>query len=249
VDASELKAWRKTLGLTQFEAAEKLDVGRTTFQNWEHGSFPVPLSTQLVCESLTRRWKQRPEFGPVTLIYTDRPILPGPECGDETRILLCEFHENNESALTRARLVASGSALHNPAILDLHGEVIWGAPELLRECRKTTVLTTVDDTNTRLVTAPIPRRHAWWELLYGSNGASGRQVKAARALLGWSQAELARAAGVSVAAISQLETTGGNDTIHSKLMSKLRQAAELAGVEFIEKSGGGEGVRLRERTS
>jgi DNA-binding XRE family transcriptional regulator len=167
-----------------------------------------------------------------------------------TRVLHCEFHNNNAGALARARLVASGSALHNPAIVDLHGEVIWGAQELLRECRGETVLTTIkDDAATSLVIAPTPNRHAWWELLYGSNGASGRQVKAARALLGWSQAELARAAGVSVAAISQLEAAGGKDIIHSKLMSKLRRAAELAGIEFIEKNGHGKGVCLRERMS
>jgi transcriptional regulator with XRE-family HTH domain len=247
VDASELREWRKTLGLTQLEAADKLGVRRTTFQNWEHGNFPIPPSTKLVCDSLTRRWKQRPEFGPVTLIYTDRPVWPGPECRDETRVLQCEFHDNNEGALARARLVASASALHNPAILGLDGEVIWGAQELLGECRNETVLTTVeDDADRSVVTTLIPTRHAWWELLYGSEGASGRQVKAARALLGWSQAELARAAGVSVATISQLEATGGNNIIHSKLMSKLRHAAELAGVEFIDKNGGGKGVCLRE---
>ena len=36
-----------------------------------------------------------------------------------------------------------------------------------------------------------------------------------------------------------------NDAIHSKIVSKLRGVIEFAGIEFIEKNGGGEGVRLR----
>jgi DNA-binding XRE family transcriptional regulator len=243
MDAAGLKKWRKTLRLTQSQAAEKLDVGRTTFQNWEHGCVPIPQATQLACEAMTKQSKQRPEFGPVTLVYADRPILPGPECRHETRVLQCEFHDNNESAFARARLVAAASTLHNPTILDVHGEVVWGTPELLRECRSETLLSPVkDDTDTSPATAPASKLHTWREVLYGNKGASGRQVKAARALLGWSQAELARAAGVSLATIGHVEAA----LVQSKKANKLRRAIELAGIEFIEQNGGGEGVRLRE---
>jgi DNA-binding XRE family transcriptional regulator len=50
------------------------------------------------------------------------------------------------------------------------------------------------------------------------------QCRAARGLLDWSQLDLAKFAGVGVVTVHQLEA---------------------AGVEFIEKNGGGEGVRLK----
>jgi len=247
MDAAELKKWRKTLCLTQSEAAEKLGVGRTAFQNWELGYFPIPHTAKLACETITKCWKQRSDFGPVTLVYTDRPIWPGPESKHETRVLHCEFHDNNESAVARARLVASESMLHNPAILDSDGEVVWSTPELSREFRNDASLSNVqDDADARHAAGRGSKPTVWWELLYGTKLVSGRQVKAARALLGWSQADLARASGVSVATIVQLEGAPGNDSIHSKTAGKLRHAIELAGIDFIEERGG-RGVRLRGR--
>jgi predicted transcriptional regulator len=72
-----------------------------------------------------------------------------------------------------------------------------------------------------------------------------RQIKAARALLGWSQDDLARVAEVSIPTIKRLEAfdgpLGGRDQTAEKIVS----AIESAGVEFIEQNGGGPGVRLR----
>jgi transcriptional regulator with XRE-family HTH domain len=243
MDAAELKKWRKTLCLTQSEAAEKLGVGRTAFQNWELGYFPIPHTTKLACETITKCWKQRSDFGPVTLVYTDRPIWPTVESKHETRVLHCEFHDNNESALARGRLVASESMLHNLAILDSDGEVVWSTPELSREFRTDAPLSNVQD-DARHAAGRGSKPTVWWELLYGTELVSGRQVKAARALLGWSQADLARASGVSVATIVQLEAAPGNDSIHSKTAGKVRYAIELAGIDFIEERGG-RGIRLR----
>ena len=72
------------------------------------------------------------------------------------------------------------------------------------------------------------------------------QVRAARALIGWSQAKLAETAGVPVSAINALET-GAPAAIANEAVDKIRIALETAGAVFIPKDGGGGiGVRLRE---
>jgi transcriptional regulator with XRE-family HTH domain len=70
------------------------------------------------------------------------------------------------------------------------------------------------------------------------------QIRAARALIGWSQAELAEAAGVSVSLVDRFET-GQPGSIAAETVAKMRAALESAGVAFIPKNGGGAGVRLR----
>jgi transcriptional regulator with XRE-family HTH domain len=72
------------------------------------------------------------------------------------------------------------------------------------------------------------------------------QVRAARALIGWSQAKLAETAGVPVSTINAFET-GAPDSIANEAVDKIRIALETAGAVFIPKDGGGGiGVRLRE---
>jgi transcriptional regulator with XRE-family HTH domain len=70
------------------------------------------------------------------------------------------------------------------------------------------------------------------------------QVRAARALVGWSQAELANAAGLHVAVIELIET-GRGAKVPAEDIAKMRAALEAAGVTFIPENGGGAGVRLR----
>ena len=72
-----------------------------------------------------------------------------------------------------------------------------------------------------------------------------RQVKAARALLGWSQNDLARASEVSEPSIKRLEASGGDLGGRQATAEAIRAALEAAGVEFIQEDGGGPGVRLR----
>jgi len=74
-----------------------------------------------------------------------------------------------------------------------------------------------------------------------------RQIKAARALLGWSQETLAAAATVSVPTIKRLEAEDGMLGGRNETAEKIRSALEVAGVEFIDENGGGPGVRLRKR--
>jgi DNA-binding XRE family transcriptional regulator len=71
-----------------------------------------------------------------------------------------------------------------------------------------------------------------------------RQIKAARALLAWSQDELAAAAGVSIPTIKRLEAQDGPLGGRDETGFKIRSALESAGVEFLQENGGGPGVRL-----
>jgi predicted transcriptional regulator len=72
-----------------------------------------------------------------------------------------------------------------------------------------------------------------------------RQLKAARALLAWSQEQLAAAAEVSIPTIKRLEANDGPLGGRGLTVEKILCALEAAGVEFIDENGGGSGVRLR----
>ena len=76
--------------------------------------------------------------------------------------------------------------------------------------------------------------------------SEGRQTRAARALLGWSQRDLAEAAGLSVPTVKRAE---GDAQLRASAAATaaIRSALERGGVEFIEPNGGGPGVRLRAR--
>jgi len=74
-----------------------------------------------------------------------------------------------------------------------------------------------------------------------------RQVKAARALLGWSQADLANRSGVSEPTIARLESMDGWLGGRKGTAQKIQTAIVSAGIEFLDENGGGAGVRLRKR--
>ena len=70
------------------------------------------------------------------------------------------------------------------------------------------------------------------------------QCRAARALLKWSQTQLAEASGVALSTVADFEIDKREP--RSDNLTAIRRALEDAGVEFIPaKSGKGVGVRLR----
>jgi transcriptional regulator with XRE-family HTH domain len=71
------------------------------------------------------------------------------------------------------------------------------------------------------------------------------QCRGARGLLDWTQQELANAARIGVATVRLFE--GGIGESRQATLAVLRQAFELAGIEFIDENGGGPGVRLHKR--
>lgn len=72
-----------------------------------------------------------------------------------------------------------------------------------------------------------------------------RQVKAARALLDWSQARLAEASGVSHPTLKRLEAGDGELGGREGTSDRIRSALEAAGIIFVQENGEGPGVRLR----
>jgi len=72
-----------------------------------------------------------------------------------------------------------------------------------------------------------------------------RQIKAARALLDWSQDDLASKSGISIPTIKRLEARDGFLGGSRKTSERIFATFEAAGVEFIEENGSGPGVRLR----
>lgn len=69
-----------------------------------------------------------------------------------------------------------------------------------------------------------------------------RQIRAARALLGWSQQELADRAIVSLNALTRLER--GQVDSRRSTVTAVETALMKGGVEFISAAEKGEGVRL-----
>lgn len=74
---------------------------------------------------------------------------------------------------------------------------------------------------------------------------TGRQLAAARALLGLAQGDLATAANISVPTLRRMEASEGPATGMANNIEAVRRALEAAGVEFIPENGGGAGVRLK----
>ena len=72
-----------------------------------------------------------------------------------------------------------------------------------------------------------------------------RQIKAARAMLDWSQADLAERSGVSEPTIKRLEASTGELGGRVDTVQKITESLEAAGVIFIDENGEGAGVRLR----
>jgi transcriptional regulator with XRE-family HTH domain len=75
------------------------------------------------------------------------------------------------------------------------------------------------------------------------------QMRAARALLGIDQRQLAEMAGVSVPTIQRMESSEGNVRGVIESLTKVVEALDRAGIELIGDNavsgGGGRGVRLK----
>ena len=86
--------------------------------------------------------------------------------------------------------------------------------------------TTADVVNTKSIKSMITTRH----------------IKAARALLAWSQETLAERSGVSIPTIKRLEAEDGALGGRAETSEKIRTALQAAGIEFT--NGDAPGVRL-----
>ena len=134
MDMWDLKKWRRKLGYSQFEAAEKLGVSRGAVQNWECERRPIPHAVDLASEEIERRWKQRSEFGPVVLVYADEPMWPEDGCPSRVLCVQRELHPHNEAAIRRACRLRGSPNFSGAFIIGEDGAVIWSTTELMREC-------------------------------------------------------------------------------------------------------------------
>ncbi len=75
---------------------------------------------------------------------------------------------------------------------------------------------------------------------------TGAQLRAARALLGWTAQQLADASNVGVATIRRAEVEDGPVRMIPANVAAIVRALDEAGVIYIEANGGGPGVRLKE---
>ena len=74
------------------------------------------------------------------------------------------------------------------------------------------------------------------------------QIRAARALLGWSQGKLARVAGIGLTTLQRVEQNEGVVKGNFSTVLKIQKALEQAGIHFTEDDTGEIGVRLKMRT-
>lgn len=73
------------------------------------------------------------------------------------------------------------------------------------------------------------------------------QIKAARALLGLTVAELAKTAGIGFTTMVRLESSDGIPAGNVKTLTSVKTAIENAGVEFIGTPDDGAGVRWKSK--
>jgi len=73
----------------------------------------------------------------------------------------------------------------------------------------------------------------------------GAQIRAARALLNWTAADLAVKASLGLNTIRRAEAINGKTALTAANELAIRRVLEEAGVRFIDANGDGPGVRLR----
>ena len=74
---------------------------------------------------------------------------------------------------------------------------------------------------------------------------TGRQLRAARALLGWGQLDLAKKSRVAIGTIRRMEAFDGEVGARTRTLSRVQATLEKGGVEFLDDDR--PGVRLRRR--
>ena len=74
------------------------------------------------------------------------------------------------------------------------------------------------------------------------------QIRAARALLGWRQMDLANAAEVGLATVARIERGEGMVQGNFSTIAKIQDALEKEGVSFVAEPGGEIGVRLKKQS-
>lgn len=82
---------------------------------------------------------------------------------------------------------------------------------------------------------------------------TGAQIRAARAFLKWTAADLAKAAGIGISTVQEIEKIDGEPRIESSLqwrsaardeaIAKIERALVAAGITFLQANAQGVGIR------
>jgi len=75
------------------------------------------------------------------------------------------------------------------------------------------------------------------------------QIRAARAMLRWSSADLSERAGLGTATLKRLEVQVGIPNVNTKTLVAIKDALEKAGIEFTGEPDNAPGVRLVSKSS
>ena len=70
------------------------------------------------------------------------------------------------------------------------------------------------------------------------------QIRAARAMLEWTRADLAKYSGVGFSSMMRIESAIGVPGTHAKTLEAIEKAFEKAGIQFIGSPDDGPGVQL-----
>ncbi|GAB5447168.1 helix-turn-helix domain-containing protein [Gymnodinialimonas sp.] len=75
---------------------------------------------------------------------------------------------------------------------------------------------------------------------------TGEQIRAARALLGWTASDLAQAAGVSYPTVQRMDATQGPVGGRHATVIAIREALERDGIQFLQggETANGQGVAI-----
>ena len=74
------------------------------------------------------------------------------------------------------------------------------------------------------------------------------QIRGARAMLGWTAADLANQSGVAVSTIRRIEVQTGQPDCHQRTVMDIQRAFEAAGIEFLGTPENGPGVRMTNKS-
>ncbi|MGK2923823.1 MAG: helix-turn-helix domain-containing protein [Methyloceanibacter sp.] len=86
-------------------------------------------------------------------------------------------------------------------------------------------------------------------MTYSEQVITKGQIRAARALIGWRQSDLAHASGVSEISIKNIER--GVTDARGSTLTKIQKAFDKAGIAFLESGDtrdGGPGIRFKKKT-
>jgi predicted transcriptional regulator len=75
---------------------------------------------------------------------------------------------------------------------------------------------------------------------------TGRQLRAARVLLGWEQLDLAKRSRIAIGTIRRMESFAGQIRSRTSTLSQVQQTLEKAGIQFLNDES--PGVRLKAGT-